>query len=35
MKSTGIYGYSKDVAARIALQSMRENENEFEKIIAC
>lgn len=33
--STGVYGYPKDLASMVALQSMMEHENEFEKIIAC
>ena len=33
--STGVYGYPKEAAARIALGVMREHEGEFERIIAC
>jgi len=33
--STGVYGYPKAEAARIAVQIMREYEKEFEEIIAC
>ena len=33
--STGVYGYPKDLACVIALQSMLEHEHEFERIIAC
>lgn len=33
--STGVYGYPKDKASRIALSVMLENEAGFEKIIAC
>lgn len=33
--STGIYGYPKEEAARIALGVMRDYENQFIKIIAC
>jgi O-acetyl-ADP-ribose deacetylase (regulator of RNase III) len=33
--STGVYGYPKDQAAKIAVTVMREHENEFDEIIAC
>jgi O-acetyl-ADP-ribose deacetylase len=33
--STGIYGYPKRDAARIALDVMREHEREYDRIIAC
>lgn len=33
--STGVYGYPKDQAAQIALHAMRENEQQFSRIIAC
>lgn len=33
--STGIYGYPKDQACRIALAAMLENEAVFDRIIAC
>ena len=33
--STGVYGYPKEKAARIALSVMREYEARFEKVIAC
>lgn len=33
--STGVYGYPKDQAARIALSVMHEYEDRFERIIAC
>ena len=33
--STGVYGYSKDEAARIALGVMREFEGRFERVVAC
>ena len=33
--STGVYGYPKDQAARIAVSVMREYESEFEEIFAC
>lgn len=33
--STGIYAFPKEEAARIALDSMRRHESEFEKIVAC
>jgi len=33
--STGVYGYPKDEAAKIAVTIMREYENKFDQIIAC
>lgn len=33
--STGVYGYPKPLAAEIALQVMRENDDAFERIVAC
>lgn len=33
--STGVYGYPKQAAARIAVDVMREFESQFEQIIAC
>jgi len=33
--STGVYGYPKDEAAKIAVMVMREYENKFDEIIAC
>lgn len=33
--STGLYGYPKDQAAKIAVMIMREYENEFDEIVAC
>jgi len=33
--STGVYGYPKDAAARIATEVMREHEERFERIVAC
>lgn len=33
--STGVYGYPKEAAARIALDVMREHEDAFERVIAC
>ncbi len=33
--STGVYGYPKEAAARIAIDEMRRHEGEFERIIAC
>jgi O-acetyl-ADP-ribose deacetylase (regulator of RNase III) len=33
--STGVYGYPKEDAARIALRSMLENERDFERVVAC
>lgn len=33
--STGVYGYPKEAAARIAIEAMREYENRFDRIIAC
>lgn len=33
--STGVYGYPKDAAARIAIGAMREFEARFEEIICC
>lgn len=33
--STGVYGYPRDQAAKIAVTVMREHENEFDEIIAC
>lgn len=33
--STGIYGFPKNEAASIAIQVMRENEQSFDRIIAC
>lgn len=33
--STGVFGYPKPAAAKIALSTMRRFENEFSEIIAC
>ena len=33
--STGVYGYPKESAARIALKVMRENDKNLERIVAC
>jgi len=33
--STGVYGYPKEAAARIAIEAMREYEDRFERVIAC
>lgn len=33
--STGVYGYPKDQAAKIAVMAMREYEKKFDEIIAC
>ncbi|MDH5649415.1 MAG: O-acetyl-ADP-ribose deacetylase [Gammaproteobacteria bacterium] len=33
--STGVYGYPKEQAARIALTVMRQYENQFERVICC
>jgi len=33
--STGIFGFPKEEAAEIAVQVMRENENHFDRIVAC
>ena len=33
--STGVFGYPKEAAARIAVASMREFETQFDEIIAC
>lgn len=33
--STGVYGYPKDAATRIAVRVMREFEADFEEVIAC
>ncbi|MGE5240303.1 MAG: macro domain-containing protein, partial [Bacteroidota bacterium] len=33
--STGVYGYPKDEAAKIAVMVMREYEDRFDEIIAC
>ena len=33
--STGVYGYPKEAAARIAAAAMREFESQFDEIIAC
>lgn len=33
--STGVYGYPKDAAGRIAIKVMREHEKDFERIVAC
>lgn len=33
--STGVYGYPKDAAARVAIKVMREQENDLERIITC
>ncbi|HEU5398625.1 MAG TPA: O-acetyl-ADP-ribose deacetylase [Gammaproteobacteria bacterium] len=33
--STGVYGYPKDAAAKIAVRAMGEHEQAFERIIAC
>jgi len=35
LKSTGVYGYPKDTAARIAINVMRDFETDFDEIIAC
>ena len=33
--STGVYGFPRESAARIALAAMREHESRFERVIAC
>ena len=33
--STGVYGYLKEAAARIALDAMRASAGDFDEIIAC
>ncbi len=33
--STGVYGYPKEAATRIALRAMQDFESEFERIVAC
>ncbi len=33
--STGVYGYPKQAATKIALEAMRGGVNDFERIIAC
>ncbi len=33
--STGVYGYPKEEAARIAVSTMHEYENKFDEIVAC
>jgi O-acetyl-ADP-ribose deacetylase (regulator of RNase III) len=33
--STGVYGYPKEAAARIALKAMREHATELERVVAC
>jgi len=33
--STGVYGYPKSEAAKIAVRVMREYENQFDRIVAC
>lgn len=33
--STGVYGYPKDAAAEIAVRTMGEHEENFERIVAC
>lgn len=33
--STGVYGYPKEEAARIALEVMAEHEQEYDRIVAC
>jgi O-acetyl-ADP-ribose deacetylase (regulator of RNase III) len=33
--STGVYGYPKDAAARVAVAMMRAHADEFERIVAC
>lgn len=33
--STGVYGFPKSRASRIAIAAMREHEHEFERIVAC
>jgi O-acetyl-ADP-ribose deacetylase (regulator of RNase III) len=33
--STGVYGYPKDEAAKIAVSVMREYEGKFDEIVAC
>jgi len=35
LKSTGVFGYPKEAAARIAVLVMREFETDFDEIIAC
>ena len=33
--STGVYGFPKPLAARIAVAAMRDNEHHFDRVIAC